>query len=157
MAQAFEGKLEARGLKFAIVQARFNHFIADRLLEGAIDALARGPMDDDESWPDHVFPMLGAQWYLGLTVPEAYGGQGLGLRAAGLVSEVMHKWNPALGPSWAAHDTGPAARRTRPIERLRNARTTSGSKWVPAHRASSARASSGETGSLYDRVEVSTS
>jgi isovaleryl-CoA dehydrogenase len=48
--------------------------------------------------------MLGAQGYLGLTVPEEYGGQGLGLFAAGLVSEVMHKWNPAIGLSWAAHD-----------------------------------------------------
>jgi len=48
MARSFEGKLEAKGLKFAIIQARFNHFIADRLLEGAIDALERhGAATDD--------------------------------------------------------------------------------------------------------------
>ncbi len=30
-----------KGAKFAIVASRFNHFIVDRLVEGAIDALAR--------------------------------------------------------------------------------------------------------------------
>jgi 6,7-dimethyl-8-ribityllumazine synthase len=36
-----EGKLDAKGFKFAIVVSRFNSFISDRLLEGALDALAR--------------------------------------------------------------------------------------------------------------------
>lgn len=36
-----EGSLDARGLKFAIVVSRFNNFITDRLLDGAIDALVR--------------------------------------------------------------------------------------------------------------------
>jgi 6,7-dimethyl-8-ribityllumazine synthase len=36
-----EGNLDARGLKFAIVVARFNSFITDRLLSGALDALTR--------------------------------------------------------------------------------------------------------------------
>lgn len=30
-----------KGARFAIVASRFNHFVVDRLLEGAIDALAR--------------------------------------------------------------------------------------------------------------------
>jgi len=37
----FEGKLRADGLKFAVVVSRFNSFITDRLLEGAIDCLVR--------------------------------------------------------------------------------------------------------------------
>ena len=41
MAQTIEGNLDARGLKFAIVAARFNSFIVDRLVEGALDALRR--------------------------------------------------------------------------------------------------------------------
>jgi 6,7-dimethyl-8-ribityllumazine synthase len=34
-----EEVLDARGLKFAVVCARFNSFVTDRLLEGALDAL----------------------------------------------------------------------------------------------------------------------
>lgn len=36
-----EGNLSANGLKFAIVLARFNSFITERLLEGALDAIRR--------------------------------------------------------------------------------------------------------------------
>ncbi len=36
-----EGHLNAAGLKFAIVVSRFNSMITDRLLAGALDALAR--------------------------------------------------------------------------------------------------------------------
>jgi 6,7-dimethyl-8-ribityllumazine synthase len=36
-----EGTLEGKGLKFAIVASRFNHFIVDRLVEGCLDALER--------------------------------------------------------------------------------------------------------------------
>jgi 6,7-dimethyl-8-ribityllumazine synthase len=36
-----EGNLSAQGLKFVIVVARFNSFITDRLLAGALDALKR--------------------------------------------------------------------------------------------------------------------
>jgi len=36
-----EGKLDARDLKLAIVVSRFNSFITERLLEGAIDAFLR--------------------------------------------------------------------------------------------------------------------
>jgi len=37
--QTYEGKLQAKGLKIAIVVSRFNQFITERLLEGALDAL----------------------------------------------------------------------------------------------------------------------
>ncbi len=44
----FEGVLDAKGLRFAIVVSRFNDFICDRLLGGALDALRRhGASDDD--------------------------------------------------------------------------------------------------------------
>ncbi len=36
-----EEDLDASGLKFAVVCARFNSFVTDRLLEGALDALKR--------------------------------------------------------------------------------------------------------------------
>lgn len=42
MANAIEGQLTVpRGARFAIVASRFNHFIVDRLVDGAIDALVR--------------------------------------------------------------------------------------------------------------------
>lgn len=48
MIKTYEGRLEAKGLKAAIVISRFNSFITERLLEGALDALRRhGAADDD--------------------------------------------------------------------------------------------------------------
>lgn len=41
----FEGKLEAAGKKFAIVVSRFNNFLTDKLLEGAVDCLSRHGVD----------------------------------------------------------------------------------------------------------------
>ena len=41
MPKLIEGQLTAAGLKFAVVVSRFNSFIGERLLGGALDALAR--------------------------------------------------------------------------------------------------------------------
>jgi len=46
MAKTLEGKLIAKGLKFGIVLSRFNHFITERLLEGALDALRRSGAEE---------------------------------------------------------------------------------------------------------------
>ncbi|WP_297444945.1 6,7-dimethyl-8-ribityllumazine synthase [Desulfurobacterium sp.] len=43
----YEGNLDAEGLKFAIVVSRFNAFITDRLLEGAIDCIVRHGGSED--------------------------------------------------------------------------------------------------------------
>jgi 6,7-dimethyl-8-ribityllumazine synthase len=45
MSRVFEGQLSAAGLRFAIVVSRFNSFITERLLAGALDALARHGAD----------------------------------------------------------------------------------------------------------------
>ncbi len=46
--KTYEGKLQAKGLKIAIVLSRFNQFISYRLLEGALDALHKlGALDED--------------------------------------------------------------------------------------------------------------
>jgi 6,7-dimethyl-8-ribityllumazine synthase len=48
MARTIQGKLDATGIRFAIVISRFNSFISDRLLSGALDALERhGAAPDD--------------------------------------------------------------------------------------------------------------
>jgi 6,7-dimethyl-8-ribityllumazine synthase len=64
MSQVIEGNLDASGFKFAIVLARFNGLITDRLLAGAMDALKRSgaKMDDVE-----VVKVPGA-WEIPLTV-----------------------------------------------------------------------------------------
>jgi len=50
MAHVIEGKLLGKGRKVAIVASRFNDFITARLMEGALDALARhGVADKDIS------------------------------------------------------------------------------------------------------------
>ncbi len=43
-----EGKLNAKGFKFAIIVSRFNSFITDRLLDGALDALKRHGAEDKQ-------------------------------------------------------------------------------------------------------------
>jgi len=46
--KTIEGQLNAKGLKIAIVAARFNDFIVDRLISGAVDYLVRhGGSEDD--------------------------------------------------------------------------------------------------------------
>ena len=47
MGKIFEGQLTATGLRFAIVVSRFNSFITERLLAGAVDALQRTGAADD--------------------------------------------------------------------------------------------------------------
>jgi len=41
MPKTFEGNLDASGLKFGIIVSRFNDFIGEKLVGGAIDALLR--------------------------------------------------------------------------------------------------------------------
>ncbi len=48
MPKIYEGNYEGKGLKFAVVISRFNNFISERLLEGALDALSRHGVEDDD-------------------------------------------------------------------------------------------------------------
>ncbi|MFB5266011.1 6,7-dimethyl-8-ribityllumazine synthase [Paenibacillus enshidis] len=48
MANYFEGNLVSSGLKYGIVVGRFNEFITNKLLSGALDALKRHGAGDDE-------------------------------------------------------------------------------------------------------------
>src|SRR5579862_5393631 len=47
MPRVFEGQLSAAGLRFAVVVSRFNNFITERLLGGAMDALTRTGANPD--------------------------------------------------------------------------------------------------------------
>ncbi|ALC16789.1 MAG TPA: 6,7-dimethyl-8-ribityllumazine synthase [Deferrimonas sp.] len=57
MAKIIEGKLDAKGLRVGLVVSRFNSFICDRLVEGAIDALVRHGGDRENI---HVVRVPGA-------------------------------------------------------------------------------------------------
>jgi len=57
MPKITEGKLNAQGLKFAIVVSRFNDFICEHLLSGALDVLVRNGAADGDI---EVFKVPGA-------------------------------------------------------------------------------------------------
>lgn len=48
MAKVFQGNLIGTGLKIGIVASRFNEFITSKLLGGALDALSRHGVNDDD-------------------------------------------------------------------------------------------------------------
>jgi len=61
--KTMEGKLDAKGLKFGIVIARFNEFISGKLLAGCLDGLKRHGADEksiDVVWSPGSFeiPLL---------------------------------------------------------------------------------------------------
>ena len=45
--KTIEGQLNAKGLKIALVAARFNDFVVDRLVGGAVDYLTRHGLDTE--------------------------------------------------------------------------------------------------------------
>jgi 6,7-dimethyl-8-ribityllumazine synthase len=48
MPRSIDGQLSAKGMKFALIASRFNAFIVERLVDGAIDAIVRsGGASDD--------------------------------------------------------------------------------------------------------------
>ncbi len=48
MVKTIEGRLIGKGLRFGIVLSRFNSFVSDRLLEGALDALRRSGAEEGD-------------------------------------------------------------------------------------------------------------
>jgi 6,7-dimethyl-8-ribityllumazine synthase len=48
MPTVYDGKISGEGKKFGVIVSRFNDFISDRLLNGALDALARHGTNDDD-------------------------------------------------------------------------------------------------------------
>lgn len=60
-------------------------------------------MDHDDWFPREVFRSLGAAGFLGLTVPEEYGGLGLPYTSQAVVLEEIARSSPALALSVGAH------------------------------------------------------
>src|SRR5580658_2541473 len=60
MSVTYTGKLNGRGLRVALICARFNDLITERLLTGALDALERHDVDDDSvtiAWVPGAFEL----------------------------------------------------------------------------------------------------
>ena len=56
----YEGKLNGKGMKFALVVGRFNELISSRLYDGALDCLRRHDVADgdvDSAWVPGAFEM----------------------------------------------------------------------------------------------------
>jgi isovaleryl-CoA dehydrogenase len=61
-------------------------------------------MDREDWFPEEAFRALGAQGLLGVTVPPAFGGAGLGVLAQCFVCEAVSYWNHAFAASMLASD-----------------------------------------------------
>ena len=48
MSKIIEGNLLAKGKRFAVIVSRFNDFISEKLVSGALDALIRSGADNDD-------------------------------------------------------------------------------------------------------------
>jgi isovaleryl-CoA dehydrogenase len=60
-------------------------------------------IDRSNEFPRDLWPALGAQGLLGITVPERYGGAGLGYLAHVIVMEEISRASGAVGLSYGAH------------------------------------------------------
>ena len=61
--KVLEGKLTAEGLRVGIVAARFNEFITNKLVSGAIDALTRHGASEDNLTMAWCRELLKSPWW----------------------------------------------------------------------------------------------
>ncbi|MCZ8269777.1 MAG: acyl-CoA dehydrogenase family protein [Beijerinckiaceae bacterium] len=61
-------------------------------------------MDNEEYWPAEAFRKIGENGFLGVAIPQDYGGAGMDLVSAGLVAQAFARWNHAMALSVVAHD-----------------------------------------------------
>lgn len=76
---------------------------ADRFGQKELLPLA-ARMDDEEWWPEDIFPKIGETGYFGITAPGEYGGSEMDMMASGLVLQGFSRYNHALGLAWVAHE-----------------------------------------------------
>ncbi|MGC8608959.1 MAG: acyl-CoA dehydrogenase family protein [Thermoplasmata archaeon] len=60
-------------------------------------------IDEEDYFPVDVFKAMGSMGYLGVTVPEEYGGSGMGYMAQAIIEEEIAYSSPSLALSYGAH------------------------------------------------------
>lgn len=76
---------------------------ADRFAQNEVYPLAPR-MDNEEWWPEAIFPKIGATGYFGVTAPPELGGAGMDVFTSGLILQALSRWNHALALAWVAHE-----------------------------------------------------
>jgi len=77
--------------------------LADAFGRAELAPLAKR-MDDEEWWPEDLWPKLGKAGFLGVTIPEADGGPGLDVFSSALILQAFARWNSGIALSWLAHE-----------------------------------------------------
>ena len=62
-------------------------------------------MDREDWFPEEQFRGLHEVGLLGTSIPEEYGGQGLGFLEQCFIAEAMSYWNPTFGAGWLGTDS----------------------------------------------------
>jgi isovaleryl-CoA dehydrogenase len=75
----------------------------DRFARNELHPLQR-KMDDEEWWPDHIFPLMGEKGYLGVTAPQSLGGAELNFFSSGLVVQALARWNHSVALGILGHE-----------------------------------------------------
>lgn len=83
----------------AMIAASIREFAAFNILPYYMD------WDENQYFPIDLFKKLGEMGYMGILVPEEYGGSGLGYHEYITVIEELSKADPSIGLSVAAHNS----------------------------------------------------
>lgn len=87
----------------------FNDEILSELRKNVKEFVAREiepialKMDQEDYFPIDIFKKMGKMGYLGITVPEEYGGSGLGYVGQAIIEEEIGYSSPSLALSYGAH------------------------------------------------------
>ncbi|MFP6585062.1 MAG: acyl-CoA dehydrogenase family protein [Candidatus Hydrogenedentota bacterium] len=113
-------------------------------------------MDNEEWWPEDLFRKIGAQGYLGVTIPEEFGGAGLDMVSGGVILQAFSRYSHAIGLSVLAHDnlcSNNIARNGNDEQRAKYLPKLNSGEWVGALGMTEPGAGSDAVGGMATRAE----